>query len=61
MEKSNCCKTCIFANHSYPLFSYEYECHRFPPTNAAGFNQVIQTVYPMVKGSDWCGEYKKEN
>lgn len=61
MKKSNCCETCIFADHNYPLYSYEYECHRFPPTNMIRSDWVVQTAYPMVKATDWCGEYKKEN
>ena len=55
MEKFNCCKTCIFADHNYPLYSYEYECHRFPPTSAAGFNR-----YPMINATDWCGEHREK-
>ena len=62
MEKSNCCKTCFFAAPNYPSYNYKYECHRFPPKNAARWpDQSIQVIYPMVKETDWCGEYKKEN
>lgn len=52
------CETCIFANHNYPLYSYEYECHRFPPINITGPDFVVRTAYPMVKATDWCGEHK---
>ena len=62
MENPNC-KTCIFAYHNYPMYSYEYECHRFPPTNTIKPDFIVNIIYPMVKPSDWCGEYKnkKEN
>lgn len=47
------CETCIWRDEQYQ------ECHRYPPVvERAGFMRR----WPLVKGSDYCGEYSsKEN
>lgn len=53
------CKNCRFVMRRGDY----YFCHRFPPEYAEEYDRDTArmdplTVWPVVDGSDWCGEHK---
>lgn len=45
------CALCIFVNKTDDAF----ECRRYPPK----INIRDESIYPLVAGEDWCGEFRK--
>lgn len=59
------CVGCKFsslgANYSYldgPVTDTGYRCLRRAPIVAGGQMSAAWTVWPIVKATDWCGEYE---
>jgi len=55
-KQLECCDSCRFSKDPWkraPLGDDTIWCRRYPPTNEVGVKR-----YPIVKRTDWCGEYK---
>lgn len=52
------CRTCHWRKEGM-LAVDPYECRRYPPTVVFTGN-VFRSSWPIVKPTDWCGEWKKE-
>lgn len=53
------CRTCIHRREGL-LASDDYECRRYPPTAISAAEIYSKTVWPKVKPTDWCGEWKRD-
>lgn len=53
------CELCLFFK---PSNSAVGRCQRYPPTTTLyeASEAEVQTPYPWVKNSDWCGEFREK-
>lgn len=50
------CNSCFFFSHNTQRTGYSVgACHRFPP---ADVSEGRFAEHPVVKSSNWCGEFK---
>lgn len=66
MSDNPCCETCRFSSypftHNYPdqsaLPVTHVRCHRRAPTVAGGQMSSAWTAWPLVRPTEWCGEWE---
>lgn len=68
-EQQECCNNCRYSSspftNYYPDQSVSpvalLRCHRRSPVVCGGQMSPAWTAWPLVRRTDWCGEYKMEN